>query len=120
MYKRLNIQIVTALAKLTRLKEEGLLLAVYPDFILAVRPGMNEAERDTAADALLTAAEGLSLPVMEEPIDKDGDENEDNLVIHPDMLEEAGFRDVKTWGELKMRPPKPGEQRISFTARKDK
>ena len=36
------------------------------------------------------------------------------------MLEEAGFRDVKTWGELKMRPPKPGEQRIFFTARKDK
>lgn len=89
MYKRLNIQIVTALAKLTRLKEEGLLLAVYPDFILAVRPGMNEAERNAAADALLTAAEGLSLPVMETPMDED--DNEDNLVIHPDMLAEAGF-----------------------------
>lgn len=24
-------------------------------------------------------------------MDEDGDENEDNLVIHPDMLEEAGF-----------------------------
>ena len=36
------------------------------------------------------------------------------------LLEEAGFVDVRTWGELKMRPPKPGEQRIFFTARKDK
>lgn len=90
MYKRLNIQAVTALAKLTQLKEEkGLLFAVYPDFILAFRPGMDEGERDAAADALLTAAEGLSLPVMETPMDED--ENEDNLVIHPDMLEEAGF-----------------------------
>lgn len=35
------------------------------------------------------------------------------------MLEEAGFRDVKTWGELKMRPPKADEQRIFFTARKE-
>ena len=40
-------------------------------------------------DALLTAAEGLSLPVMETPMNED--ENEDSLVIHPDMLEEAGF-----------------------------
>ena len=36
------------------------------------------------------------------------------------MLTEAGFADVRTWGELKMRPPRPGEQRIFFTARKDK
>lgn len=36
------------------------------------------------------------------------------------LLEEAGFVDVRTWGELKMRPPRPGEQRIFFTARKDK
>ncbi len=35
------------------------------------------------------------------------------------MLEGAGFTDVRTWGELKMRPPKPGEQRVFFTARKD-
>ena len=35
------------------------------------------------------------------------------------MLEEAGFVDVQTWGERKLRPPKPGEQRIFFTARKD-
>lgn len=35
------------------------------------------------------------------------------------MLAQAGFQDVRTYGELKMRPPKPGEQRIFFTARKD-
>ncbi len=35
------------------------------------------------------------------------------------MLEGAGFLDIKTYGELKMRPPGPGEQRIFFTARKD-
>ena len=36
------------------------------------------------------------------------------------LLEKAGFRDVRTWGELKMRSPRPGEQRVFFTARKDK
>lgn len=36
------------------------------------------------------------------------------------MLEEAGFVDVRTWGELKMRPPGPGEQRVFFTARKER
>ena len=36
------------------------------------------------------------------------------------MLERAGFRDIKTFGGLTMRPPKAGEQRIFFTARKDK
>lgn len=36
------------------------------------------------------------------------------------MLQEAGFVDVRAWGELKMRSPKPGEQRIFFTARKDR
>ena len=35
------------------------------------------------------------------------------------LLEGAGFVDVQTWGERKLRPPKPGEQRIFFTARKD-
>ena len=35
------------------------------------------------------------------------------------MLEEAGFQDIRTYGELTMRPPKPGEQRIFFTARKE-
>lgn len=34
------------------------------------------------------------------------------------MLSEAGFIDIRTFGELKMRPPKPDEQRIFFTARK--
>ena len=36
------------------------------------------------------------------------------------MLEGSGFRDIKTYGELKMRPPGADEQRIFFTARKDK
>lgn len=35
------------------------------------------------------------------------------------LLEAAGFRSIRSYGELKMRPPKPGEQRIFFTARKD-
>lgn len=35
------------------------------------------------------------------------------------MLEEAGFTDIRTFGALKMRAPKPGEQRVFFTARKD-
>ena len=35
------------------------------------------------------------------------------------MLEEAGFQDIRTFGELTMRPPKPGEQRVFFTARKE-
>lgn len=34
------------------------------------------------------------------------------------MLEEAGFADIHTFGELKMRPPKPDEPRVFFTARK--
>ena len=35
------------------------------------------------------------------------------------MLEQAGFRDIKTYGELKMRPPVQGEGRVFFAARKD-
>ena len=35
------------------------------------------------------------------------------------FLEAAGFRHIRRYGELKMRPPRPGEQRIFFTARKD-
>ncbi len=35
------------------------------------------------------------------------------------MLERAGFRDIHTFGELKMRPPRPGEGRVFFTARKE-
>ena len=33
------------------------------------------------------------------------------------LLERAGFQEVKTFGELKMRPPRAGEPRIYFTAR---
>ena len=36
------------------------------------------------------------------------------------MLKEAGFVDVRVFGDKKMRPPRPGEQRAFFTARKDK
>lgn len=35
------------------------------------------------------------------------------------MLVRAGFVDIKTYGALKTRPPKAGEQRIFFTARKE-
>ncbi len=35
-------------------------------------------------------------------------------------LEQAGFLQIKQYGELKLRPPKQGEQRIFFTARKGK
>ena len=36
-----------------------------------------------------------------------------------DMLRQAGFRQIKQYGELKMRRPAPGEERIFFTARKE-
>lgn len=35
------------------------------------------------------------------------------------LLEEAGFTDIRTFGDLKMRPPKSEEPRIFFTARKE-
>ena len=34
------------------------------------------------------------------------------------FLEQAGFSNIKTYGNLKQRPPKPGEDRIFFTARR--
>ena len=36
-----------------------------------------------------------------------------------EYLRRAGFVDVKTFGNLKMRPPKPDEDRIFFTARRE-
>lgn len=36
------------------------------------------------------------------------------------MLRQAGFSQIRIFGELKMRPPVDGEQRVFFTARKDK
>ena len=36
-----------------------------------------------------------------------------------EYLREAGFQDIRQYGNRKMRPPKPGEDRIFFTARKD-
>ena len=35
------------------------------------------------------------------------------------MLKKAGFGEIKTYGDLKLRPPISGEGRIFFTARKD-
>ena len=37
-----------------------------------------------------------------------------------EYLRQAGFRDIRQYGNLKMRSPVPGEDRIFFTARKDK
>ena len=37
-----------------------------------------------------------------------------------EYLRRAGFVDIKTFGNLKMRPPKPDEDRIFFTARREK
>ena len=34
-------------------------------------------------------------------------------------LRDAGFTQIKQYGNLKHRPPKPGEDRIFFTARKE-
>ncbi len=36
-----------------------------------------------------------------------------------DLLRQAGFRQIKQYGELRMRAPKAGEGRIFFAARKD-
>ena len=36
-----------------------------------------------------------------------------------EMLRQAGFRQIRQYGELKMRAPKPGEGRIFFAARKE-
>ena len=35
------------------------------------------------------------------------------------FLRQAGFRDIRQYGQLKMRAPKAGEERIFFVARKD-
>ncbi|MBO5339898.1 MAG: methyltransferase domain-containing protein [Oscillospiraceae bacterium] len=37
-----------------------------------------------------------------------------------EYLQQAGFRDIRQYGNLKLRAPVPGEDRIFFTARKDK
>lgn len=35
------------------------------------------------------------------------------------MLRRAGFQDIRAYGSLKLRPPRPGEERIFFATRKD-
>lgn len=94
MFRSTSTQMAEMLmARLSRLKqEEGLLLAVYPDFVLAVRPGLDRDEREDTADRLLDAAENLSLPVREEYNEED--ESGVSLSIPPDLLELAGFLDL--------------------------
>ena len=36
-----------------------------------------------------------------------------------ELLEQAGFRQIRQYGALKLRSPQPGEQRIFFAARKE-
>lgn len=94
MFRSTSTQMAEMLmARLSQLKqEEGLLLAVYPDFVLAVRSGLDKDEREDTADRLLDAAESLSLPVREEYNGED--ERGDSLSIPPDLLELAGFLDL--------------------------
>ena len=52
-----------------------------------------------------------------------GEEVHEEYAYTPEELEqylrEAGFVDVRCWGNLKLRAPNPGEERIFFTARKE-
>ena len=52
-----------------------------------------------------------------------GEELHQERAYSPDeltqLLQKAGFCDIRLYGNRKMRPPKPGEGRIFFTARKD-
>ena len=52
-----------------------------------------------------------------------GEELHEERAYQPDELEEylrlAGFRDIRCYGNRKLRPPRPGEDRIFFVARKD-
>ena len=36
-----------------------------------------------------------------------------------EYLRQAGFVEIRCWGNLKMRAPRPGEDRVFFTARKE-
>ncbi len=53
-----------------------------------------------------------------------GEELHEEYAYTPQELEaylrQAGFTDIRQYGNLKLRPPKPGEDRIFFVARKDK
>lgn len=52
-----------------------------------------------------------------------GEELHEEYAYTPDELEnflrQAGFKDIRQYGNLKMRKPLPGEDRIFFAARKD-
>ena len=53
-----------------------------------------------------------------------GEEVHEEYAYEPDELEQmlraAGFADVKRYGDKKLRPPRPGEERIFFAARKER
>jgi hypothetical protein len=53
-----------------------------------------------------------------------GEELHEEYAYTPQELEvylrQAGFTDIRQYGNLKLRAPLPGEDRIFFTARKDK
>ncbi len=52
-----------------------------------------------------------------------GEELHEEYAYEPDELEEmlrrAGFHHIRRYGDRKLRAPRPGEERIFFTARKD-
>ena len=52
-----------------------------------------------------------------------GQEVHEEYAYTPEELESAldgaGFADIRRWGDKKLRPPRPGEERIFFTARKE-
>lgn len=52
-----------------------------------------------------------------------GEEVHEEYAYEPEELEEmlraVGFRDIRRWGDRKLRAPKAGEGRIFFTARKE-
>lgn len=65
---------------------------------------------------IFTRAEG-DLWLREEEVHEEYAYTPEELVSY---LEEAGFTDIRQFGNLSMRAPKPGEQRIFFRARKGK
>lgn len=65
---------------------------------------------------IFTRTEG-NLWLREEEVHEEYAYTPEELVSY---LEEAGFTDIRQFGNLSMRPPKPDEQRIFFRARKGK
>ncbi|NLF34605.1 MAG: class I SAM-dependent methyltransferase [Clostridiales bacterium] len=65
---------------------------------------------------------GIDLFHRKGPLWQRESEAHEEFAYRPDELEgflrEAGFTDIKQYGALKLRPPKPDERRIFFAARK--